>query len=302
MFTMDVEPVTTDNTRVSGPKSNKEGEICVKNYISAIGEYGYTPTFFIHPELGKVQSDFFLELQSKGACLGLHLHTTKFIKKKYDCEMGGLSGEQQREILEIAIELYKRYFGFRPELFRPGVFSANDYTYKLLHELGFKGGNISVPGRIWPDKCAIWSGAYPYPHFAHPNFRQIPGDLPFVEIPLSVDFTQPLQLHPLGFWHYFDLRPGDIYSKNNLAPRDHRLILKNIVQQLATDNPALKTIVIDTHNDFEYLDRSQESAQHLHTVLEEIEPELKNYGLKPVNATFNDALQKFLKIKMGEDL
>jgi len=108
MFTMDVEPVTTDNTRVSGPKSNKEGEICVKNYISAIGEYGYTPTFFIHPELGKVQSDFFLELQSKGACLGLHLHTTKFIKKKYDCEMGGLSGEQQREILEIAIELYKR--------------------------------------------------------------------------------------------------------------------------------------------------------------------------------------------------
>ncbi len=307
LFTMDVELPTTSG-EVSGPKSHEEGEISVCNYMKAIGEYGYSPTFFIHPELGEVQGSLFQKLKANGACLGLHLHSTKFFKKRYPCEMGGLSENEQREILRMAIDLFQENLGFRPEIFRPGVFSANDNTFKVLHDLGFKGGSVSIPGRIWPERCCIWSGSISHPHFANANLRHLKGNLPFVEIPLSVDYTQGLQLNHQAYWHYRDLRPGqkDIeagsFEKSFIPLDDYKLILKNIVNQLVSDDPSVKTIVVDTHNDLEYLDMSNESARQLHTVLEYIKPELKKYGLEPVDATLDSAIQEFFEAEAGVEV
>jgi len=308
LFTMDVELPTTAHGKVSGPKSNKEGEIRIREYTQAIGEYGYSPTFFIHPEQGENQGSFFRKLKANGACLGLHLHSTKFLKKQYSCELGGLSEIEQKDTLRMASDLFQEYFGFRPEIFRPGVFSANDSTFKVLSELGFKGGSVSIPGRIWPERCCVWSGSIPHPHLANKNFRQLEGDLPFVEIPLSVDYTQELQLNHQRYWHYRDLRPGQKYmkagssEKNHLPLADYKLIFKNIVNQLVADDPFLKTIVVDTHNDLEYLDTSKDSARQLHAVLECIKPELEKHGLVPVNATMDFAIQEFLKESHGVNM
>ena len=292
LFTMDAELISS-GAAASGPASDQEGALRIREYMEVLGEYGYKPTFFIHPELGEKQSDLFLELKEQGACLGLHIHTAKFAVAGHKEEMGALSFEQQKDVLMLGMDMFERYFGFCPEIFRPGCFSANDYTYKALVELGFKGGSICIPGRIWQERYCIWAGADMHPHYANENMRHLPGNTSFIEIPLSVDVSC-LHRHPLGFDYYFDLRPGDVYTSENLVVRDHRKVLANIVRRLDSDRPLLKTIVVDVHNDRSFKDLSTTPAQHLKTVLDSIEPELEKYGMVPVNSTFDRAIECFL--------
>lgn len=294
LFTMDVELVSAC-AGVSGPETNEQGAERVREYMEVLGDYGYKPTFFIHPELGENQAEMFLELKARGACLGLHIHAAKFATAGYKVELGALSFEQQKEVLTLGLEMFEQYFGFRPDIFRPGCFSANDYTYKVLSELGFKGGSISIPGRVWMERYCVWAGAELYPHYANENIRQVAGDSPFVEIPLSVD-TSRLVRHPLGFDHYFDLRPGDVYTNANVVPRDHKQVLANIAGQLNNDNPVLKTIVIDVHNDRDFKDLSTAPAQQMKTVLDNLKPELAKYGMTPVSATYDQAIEAFVTI------
>lgn len=291
LFTMDAEPAASKapGGAVSGPADNAEGALRITEYMEVLSAYGYTPTFFIHPELGREQSALFLKLQSQGAGLGLHIHA---VKSGQAVELGGLPAAVQRETLQRGLQLFSEYFGFRPEIFRPGCFSANDCTYQILHELGFKGGSVCIPGRVWTERCCVWSGACPHPHYANPYFRQLEGGLPFVEIPLSVDRSRLLR-HPLGFDYYADLRPGDVYTSENVVPRDHRQVLTHIIRQLAVEKPRLKTIVIDVHNDRNFKDMSTAPAQQLRCILDHLAPELANYGMKPVNATFEQAIGRF---------
>ncbi|MCD4825239.1 MAG: hypothetical protein K8S55_11600 [Phycisphaerae bacterium] len=293
LFTMDVELISAGEN-ASGPQTNEEGAVRVREYMEVLGDYGYKPTFFIHPELGETQAEMFLELKAQGACLGLHIHAAKFAPTRHKVELGALSFEQQKEVLTLGLEMFERYFGFRADIFRPGCFSSNDYTYKALNELGFKGGSICIPGRVWMDRYCVWAGADIHPHYANENIRQGPGDSPFVEIPLSVDISR-LVRHPLGFDHYFDLRPGDVYSNANVIPRDHEQVLANIVRQLDNDKPVLKTIVIDVHNDRNFKDLSTTPAQQLKTVLDNLKPELAKYGMVPVSATYGQAIDAFIK-------
>jgi len=293
LFTMDVELISA-GANSSGPESNEEGAGRVREYMEVLGDYGYKPTFFIHPELGETQSEMFLELKEQGACLGLHIHAAKFAPTCHKVEMGALSFAQQKEMLTIGAEMFERHFGFRPDIFRPGCFSANDHTYKALSELGFKGGSICIPGRIWMERYCVWAGADLHPHYANENMRQISGDSAFVEIPLSVD-TSNLVRHPLGFDHYFDLRPGDVYNNENVIARDHKQILANIVRQLNDDNPVLKTIVIDVHNDRDFKNLSTTPARQLKTVLDNLKPELAKYEMIPVSATYDQAIERFKK-------
>ncbi len=293
LFTMDVELVSSGPV-ASGPANNEQGAQRVREYMEVLGDYGYKPTFFIHPELGAEQSDLFLELQTEGAGLGLHIHAAKFADGKYEQELGAHSFDKQKEIIGLGTEMFENYFGFRPDIFRPGCFSANDYTYKVLSDLGFKGGSICIPGRIWMDRYCAWGGAYPHPHFANYNIRLAEGDSTFVEIPLSVDMSQ-LMRHPLGFDYYFDLRPGDVYTNENVVPRDHKQVLKNIIKQLVDGKPMLKTIVIDVHNDRNFKDLSTTPARQLKTVLDNLKPELEKYGMTPVSATYDQAITKFIE-------
>jgi hypothetical protein len=293
VFTMDAELASGGREATSGPEDNKEGALRIREYMEVLGDYGYKPTFFIHPELGDEQADLFLELQEQGACLGLHIHAAKFAPTGHKVELGALSYQQQEEVLTLGMEMFERYFGFSPELFRPGCFSANDSTYNVLSELGFKGGSISIPGRVWAERHCVWAGAEPHPHYANENFRQCSGDLPFVDIPLSVDRSR-LVRHPLGFDHYFDLRPGDVYAEENAVPRDHKLVLANIARQLHDDDPLLKTIVIDVHNDRDFKSLSTSPARQLQAVLQNLEPELATYGMAPISAGCDQAIDTFI--------
>lgn len=293
LFTMDVEPTTAVAGR-SGPASNEAGLRAVVNYEQVLDAHGYRATYFVHPEVAEAAPGFFRELKGRGSSVGLHVHTTKFAPDPQPCELGGLAASDQRRILQQASKMFEAALGFRPTLFRPGCFSANDAAFGVLVELGFKGGGVSIPGRIWPGRHCIWAGADPYPHLAHASFRQAKGDLPFVEIPLSVDLTDPICSNPNGFYHYRDLRPGGMYSEEDEAPYDRRAALHRVLQRMAADHPAVKTLVVDVHNDRDFVTAGATAARHLREVLDGIGPECDALGWEAVPDTYDGVADRML--------
>lgn len=292
LFTMDVEPPAAGSGS-SGPVSDEAGMRSIRDFQAVLRQSGYRATYFVHPELIAACPEFYRDLENAGSGVGLHLHTTKFTASKQSRELGGLRAVEQKRLLEMAIEMFERGIGFRPRIFRPGCFSANDATYGVLRDLGFIGGGVSIPGRIWPERFCVWSGAYPYTHFVHESFRQCVGDLPFVEIPLSVDLTTPLRHNPVGFYHHPDLRPGGVYSDTDEVACDRRELLRNILRRMEADNPPCKTLVVDVHNDRDFTSRGSQAAQDLRTVLDGIEPGCRELGWEVVPATYAEVIQHY---------
>ncbi len=293
IFTMDVELNSTGDGRTSGPATTAEGAQRIREYFDCVADYGYTPTYFVHPDIGDEQVELLLELRQHGASLGLHLHPVKFTLQQTAYELGGLTRDEQLQVMTLARDLFADRFGFTPTTFRPGCFSASDVTFSVLHELGFVGGSISIPGRIWPERCCVWSGAEPHPHYSHPGLRQLAGDMNFVNIPLSVARQQGLIEHPVGFLHYPDLRPGGVYSNDEDCARNHSQLLEQIIDQLIDDRPRLKTIVVDVHNDRNFTDIQTASAQQLRLILDGIQPGLTKRGLHPINGPFDTVIEAF---------
>ncbi|MCK5804426.1 MAG: hypothetical protein KAI66_16430 [Lentisphaeria bacterium] len=193
----------------------------------------------------------------------------------------------------MGTEMFETDMGFRPTLFRPGCFSASDATYGIQAELGFAGGGVSIPGRIWPERFCVWSRAYPYAHFAHEAFRQIEGELPFVDIPLSVDLTGPLRYNPVGFQHYPDLCPGGVYAEEEEVEYDRCELLHNILRRMAADDPPVKTLVVDVHNDRDFSDEGSQAAGHLQVLLERLKPECDELGWELVPSTYAKVVGDF---------
>ncbi len=185
VITMDVEPPTPDtHPTATGPENCANSEKFIRGYVERAAEFGFPVTFFIHPGVAVEQADLFEELKGRGGCVeGLHLHPWKFRDGKYRAHFGGLGERDLRAVLLESISMWRSGMGRRPLYFRPGTFSANDHMYQVLADLGFRGGSCSVPGRIWPRMNAVWTGAAPDPHRAHPVFHQNVGSLPFANMP-----------------------------------------------------------------------------------------------------------------------
>ncbi len=292
LFTMDVEPPAS-SAGVSGPDSFESGIYAVQSYSGLINTWGYPATYFVHPEVACADAPFFKSLARGGNSLGLHLHTTKFDLYRQEHELGGLTAKMQHTILNHAVEMFTKGTGFRPELFRPGCFSANDSTYGVLDKLGFKGGGVSIPGRVWPERYCIWSCAYPYTHFAHEAFRQNRGDLQFVDIPLSVDMSSPLSWNPVGFFHYPDLRPGGVYAEKDEVKLNRTVLLRNILKKMSADNPPIKTLVVDVHNDRDFVSENSSVRKQLIALISDIEAECNELGWKPIPSTYDEVVDLF---------
>lgn len=260
----------------SGPTDFKASEGWVRAYFDLAGEYGWPVTFFLHPEVAEGQADLFLDLERQGGCLGLHLHPWKFGDGKYKAHFGGLTADQQRAALSEAAALWQRAIGRRPEYFRPGTFSANDSTYQVLVDLGFRGGSISAPERVYVDLCSVWTGAEKDPHRPHHAFRQHKGTLEFGNVPLTQDFSKRETLK--GRYFYRDLRP-------DYQDADYHLIANNIVEQLIARDPAVPVIHMVTHNDHDYTDPNDRVRRNYDVVLREIDQACRSRGIEPVGAT-----------------
>lgn len=287
LFTMDVEPIKL-NPIWTGPEDEKSSEIYIRNYWDICNGYGFTPDFFIHPEAAELHQRLFADYKESGATLGLHLHPTKFHYPEYKYEFGFYSADMQEKIVSLASAEWEAALGFKPLFFRPGAFSANDVTAATLVKLGFKGGSLSIPGRIWPERYCVWAGAPPYPHSMHPDFRCAQGGLDFINIPLSVDFSSPSFVNQ--YFCYEDLRP----SGRKTSPEK---MLQNIIAEIKKSNPKIPVIHIVTHNDQPFDQPYHESRKRLELTVKSIHSICMDQGFKAENSS----LEKVTDLAMAMD-
>jgi len=277
LVTMDVE-VPRQHPQASGPPDWGSSERYIRAYTEVAAEYGFPVNFFSHPECAEQHVALFETLkEAHGSFIdGLHLHPWKFADGKYRAHLGGMTAERQRAAISEAAAVWQAAFGRGPLYFRPGTFSANDYTFALLVELGFRGGSVSAPGRVFRDLYAIWTGAVPDPHRPHHCFRQLEGELPFANIPLTQDFSELKQVGNRLF--YRDLRP-------DYADVDHRILVDNVVAQLAERRPIVPVIHFDTHNDNDYTDPQNRVRRNYETLLGAISDACPRAGFRAIGST-----------------
>jgi peptidoglycan/xylan/chitin deacetylase (PgdA/CDA1 family) len=277
--TMDCEPpkaaisAYADEKSGSGPADYTRSRKSIEGYAELLREYGYSPTLFVHPQVADRHRDLLLDLQETGACLGLHLHPYK-MDSAYRHDLGFYPAEQQREILTEAVARWKNGLDQHPTYFRPGVFSANDSTFPVLEELGFSGGSVSSPGRVLPSAAAVWAGSALDPHRTHRGFRLIPGDSDFVNVPMTVDPSRPVDAGHANQQGYKSLylsasEEEDINPEAEGYPLEE--ILGNATDRLNRDRPRYPVIMTNTHNNMDYADADHPATENLRSVLERLE-------------------------------
>lgn len=290
-ITMDCEPITSlTHASATGPDTWALGERAVRGIAAITRDFGFGITYFIHPEPALAQPDLFRDVEAQGACIGLHMHPWKYSLsrhggRRYLEHYGGLSESEQRDLVSEASALWSEAIGRWPLYFRPGTFSANDAVFKVLAELGFRGGSCSLPGRQMPEMRANWTGTVPDPHRGHARFRQLEGDLDFAEMPLSTDFSIALsgriggKLHP-------DLRPDiDWLAQYDLT---YDTIATHIVAQIVERAPAVPVINLVTHNHFDFSDPRHPATVRLTQALAAIRDACARAGVAAVPATMAD--------------
>lgn len=295
LFTMDCEPARNEvsahalRMSASGPRGYEESSASVEAYCRGLMSIGFPVTLFLHPEVAKAHADLVLGLEREGVCLGLHLHPYKLGDGRWQLDLGGYPADVQREILRQAVEVWERALGRRPLYFRAGYFSANDATFGLLRELGFRGGSLSIPGRVLPEHYSVWAGADPMPHRASLAFRQNAGDIEFVEVPVPVDRRRPVakgHAGEAGFeWPYI---PASAY--------DHRRVVTDILDVVVDEGHPWGTVVMDTHNDQDYADPTHPASRNLAAVVATLTMECEKRSLRPVGSTVADVCDRVLAL------
>jgi len=281
VVTMDCEkPNDSGIAAASGPASWSDSARFIEQYASTARLYGFPVSFFIHPEVARPHRDLFLELERAGASIdGLHLHPCKYDPVRHRQHLGHMDEASQRAIIARAMGDWSAGLGRRPHYFRPGTFSANDATFRVATDLGFIGGSLSVPGRIFPDIGAVWSGCPADPHLAHGEFRIWPGRLAFANMPLTVDFSETRR-RGVRSWHP-DLRPDQSYA-------DVRLQVARVVAQILARAPAIAVLNIVTHNDNDYGNADHPTRRNLEAILLSVREAAEQGGIACRGATINE--------------
>ena len=295
VVTMDCEPtLATTHPKATGPKDFSQSERAITGYHEIASSYGFPVTYFVHPETIIEQADLFKDLKGKGCAVGLHMHPWKYSQWRYGGKRflghyGDLGYDDQVAILSEAIALFHSAMGERPTLFRPGTFSANDMTYQALVALGFVGGSVSAPGRVFTEIRSSWTDTVLDPHRPHPAFRQIRGDLPFGNMPLSADVSQ-LLTESEGRQRHADFRPDvDWPGKFGIS---YRTIADNILRQVMERTPAIPVLNTISHNHYEYRDMASAPCQRYRVMLDELSGACSRAGVKAVGTTVADVVER----------
>ena len=256
MFTMDCEAVA-ELSKEGGPPDWDFAKKAIEGYCESLLNAGLPPTLFIVPYAAEKLAPFFLEIHQKGVELALHYHPQDHGREDY---LGAYDYNEQNIMLAEAVDIWSNALGFKPKSFRGGNFSANDYTYPVLYDLGFRQGSLSAPGRSFTRVKSNWVSAPMLPYHTSRANRLIPGDMDFLEVPTTVDWESSMW----GGLTKLELRIEMVDA------RAHGFtVRKNVDRQLkeGIKNPYLLAL---THNIFDYSDLHEFRRMVLYDLISEI--------------------------------
>lgn len=183
-FTMDCLPAGGRGD-VRGPERWDDAERSVAAFARALSDEGFGGTFFVAPEAAGRLRGVADELRTAGCEVALLCHPQL---SGYQSYLGSHSYDRQREIVSLARRTWEQELGEAAGTFRPGFFSANDYTFHVLCMEGFRQGSCSLPGRVDNEQCSMWFGSYPFVRHTDPLDRTAQGTMEFFELPVTSDF------------------------------------------------------------------------------------------------------------------
>ena len=292
-MTMDVERACEACGR-GGPPTWEFAERSVWSYCGLLAEHGFPATLFVVPDTATEQGRMLLDVaRETGAELGMHIHPQLWrdhYKHPEACDyLGGYPAEAQYQMLSEALEQVSEGIGMKPRAFRPGNCSANDDTFGVLVELGFTHGSVSQPGRAVSRVKAVWQDACPDVHRAHRAFRMVPGDLDFIEVPITSDRKRTD--HWTGV--------GDVRFERT-TPKSLTQAVRQEVFRQVEQKTSLKHVCLFTHNTFNYWS-AEDSEEGKRGVVEATIPGLREiadeFGLEVKGATIAQVREAFLEVE-----
>ena len=232
-------------------------------------------TFHVIPTDIEASAALYQALSRRGHEIGLHLHPAA---DGYEEFLGVYGAEMQREIVTQAANRFAQAMGFFPHTVLPGYASANDHTYGVLYDAGFRHGMTTIPTRVLPECASVHAGVPLDVHYAHRFNRTLAGELDFVEIPVTVDSDSRMW----GGKTPLDLRVELVDAKNHWYT-----IEKAISRQVAQRTP-LKIIRAFTHNVFNYDKADDFRRQTMERMLDDVVAIAAAKGLSFTGATAQD--------------
>ncbi len=137
-LTMDCETVQKRGVYPAGPESWEESAVNIWSFADIVESYDHTATFYATPEAAENHVDQFRALKKIGHKVGLHLHPQTY-RDGIDSNLGDLSFMEQYSLMVNAYYDFKAALGFAPIHFRPGCFSHNEDTVRIVNDFEMQG-------------------------------------------------------------------------------------------------------------------------------------------------------------------
>jgi len=243
--------------------------------------------FCSEPEVARRQPDLFREMADLGAWLALHFQVRGYrpagASEDYDWErtLAEYDYEEQRAVITIARDEWEQALGMAAEDFGACCAQANDYTFPILAELGFRQCYVSCPGRYNPAAGQRWWGAFPHSHHVSSKSRLVCGDLDLYECPLNRTLV-PEQVSP-GVWRVDDLRA----ERERDFDDAFALAEASVADMMLRDHPILY-VHAPTHNTWDATDRAHPRRRAVETVIDVAYALAEQLGLELVPASLKD--------------
>ena len=266
---------------VSDPVLGARG---AEGYARILESHGLLGTFFALPGDAESNPSLYRALRDRGHEVGIHLHPGD---EGYFEFAGVMGPDEQREVVMKAKARWIKAMGFEPATFCMGYASANDYTYGVIEECGFRNGQVGLPGRRLVETASVWQGEPLYIHYANRYNRLLHGDMDFVDIPHTTD----PESYMWGGKHPQDLRVELVDAKNHWYT-----IYKNVQWQKDDDSLPIKVIRGVTHNTFDYSDPSNFRTQTLIGMIESTKKIIERAGFVQKPATLGMISEDFRRV------
>lgn len=276
----------------NGPETWEFGETAVRGFVERMEALGVLPgaTLFVYPDVARHQKALYREMADYGVEIALHLNGLRYSRLTGDRAkwLGAMSDDEQREALRMGREDLADTLGRGIAGYRACYGSTNAATLGICHDVGFT-WTSNASNRHRPEFHAYWSGSWRYAHRASAASNLICGDLPLVEIPITVGietFYDNSTRHPL------DLRvetPVDRLGDGREVLRD--VIEENIVEMERRSIP-VRTIIGASHNTSDYGNTRDARSETLRNIIEHTKTLADARGLDFQPSSFGSILHR----------
>lgn len=278
VFTMNCLP-PGDHADIPGPRSWEEAREATRNCARTLSDLSLAGTFFVETEAAAELVETVREYGGRQAETGLLCHPQ--LHGYQNC-LGSYRMDRQREIINLVATGWENRVGRRPAAFRPGFFSANDYTYQVLCLEGFTEGSCSLPGKVDLDRCTRWDNTFPFPHHTDPLDRRASGTMEFFEVPVSSDFEATGQTDSEMFIpHYLRIEQGS-------ATEQETQLVRSLLERMEQEKMRVRVLTFVTSNRSGWDEHQNALAKRVEKLVKITENAAREYDLEVSSTTLAD--------------